>query len=308
MRIDYRILWFEDNKASYNTKKDFIKDIVEDFSFNFIEPQNEIDGKNLETLDYANYDLIIADMTLSGGVTAMTLMEAIRKKSIFTEVLFYSSDGEEAVRAELAKHSIDGAYCSGRDNEDFEYKAKEVIRTLIKKTQDLTNMRGLVMAEVSELDHMMEEIIIKYFTDPHGKTIPERESLFKEIMDGFDEDYRNNLKKTDDKCSKKCIHKIRNKSIVEIVSSLFFESYKKARTIDKIIRTEGIDVENFLDNYQKEIIDIRNLLAHCESKKIDGKEVLVTKKGNEEVFDDNRFIDIRRNIIKYHKVFQNLKF
>lgn len=80
MRIDYRILWFEDNKASYNTKKDFIKDIVEDFSFNFIEPQNEIDGKNLETLDYANYDLIIADMTLSGGVTAMTLMEAIRKK------------------------------------------------------------------------------------------------------------------------------------------------------------------------------------------------------------------------------------
>lgn len=24
MRIDYRILWFEDNKASYNTKKDFI--------------------------------------------------------------------------------------------------------------------------------------------------------------------------------------------------------------------------------------------------------------------------------------------
>ena len=44
------------------------------------------------------------------------------------------------------------------------------------------------------------------------------------------------------------------------------------------------------------------------SKKIDGKEVLVTKKGSEEVFDDNKFIDIRRNIIKYHKVFQNLKF
>lgn len=37
MRIDYKILWFEDNKASYNTKKDFIKDIVEDFSFNFID-------------------------------------------------------------------------------------------------------------------------------------------------------------------------------------------------------------------------------------------------------------------------------
>lgn len=105
MRIDYKILWFEDNKASYNTKKDFIKDIVEDFSFNFIEPQNEIDGKNLETLDYANYDLIIADMTLSGGVTAMTLMEAIRKKSIFTEVLFYSSDGEEAVRALIPQHN-----------------------------------------------------------------------------------------------------------------------------------------------------------------------------------------------------------
>lgn len=95
MRIDYKILWFEDNKASYNTKKDFIKDIVEDFSFNFIEPQNEIDGKNLETLDYANYDLIIADMTLSGGVTAMTLMEAIRKNQYSQKFYFILQMGKK---------------------------------------------------------------------------------------------------------------------------------------------------------------------------------------------------------------------
>ena len=163
MRIDYRILWFEDNASSYSTKKAFVKNIIEDFGFNFVEPRNEVDGSNIETIPYSMYDLIIADMSLANGSTSIKLMDAIRKKSVFTEVLFYSSNGEKVVREELAKYNIDGAYCSGRDNDDFEFKVREVIYTLIKKTQDLNSLRGLVMAETSELDKKMEDISFYYF-------------------------------------------------------------------------------------------------------------------------------------------------
>lgn len=160
MRLNYHILWFEDNLTAYNIKKEFVREIISEFGFNYIEPRREVNGRNIDTINFDQYDVIIADMNLANGDTGMSLMTKIRdEKNIFTEVIFYSSDGEEAVRAELAKYRIDGAYCSGRENDDFENKAKEVIRTLIKKVQDLNNMRGLVMAETSDCDKIMTDII-----------------------------------------------------------------------------------------------------------------------------------------------------
>ncbi len=310
MRIDYRILWFEDNASSYSTKKAFVKNIIEDFGFNFVEPRNEVDGSNIETIPYSMYDLIIADMSLANGSTSIKLMDAIRKKSVFTEVLFYSSNGEKAVREELAKYNIDGAYCSGRDNDDFEFKVREVIYTLIKKTQDLNSLRGLVMAETSELDKKMEDISFYYFVQNKSE---ESDSLFDKILKKVEDDYRQNLQRSTS-CDKKCIHKIRKKSIEEIITSLAFDSSRKARTLNKIIehidfsiKEYGIEV-SFYDAYLEDIIRTRNLLAHSQSRINDGgTEILVSKiDGKELSFDDEKIKDVRQKILLYEKLLDNL--
>ena len=310
MRIDYRILWFEDNASSYSTKKAFVKDIVEDFGFNFIEPHNEVDGSNIETIPYSMYDLIIADMSLANGSTGIKLMDAIRKKSVFTEVLFYSSNGEKAVREELAKYDIDGAYCSGRDNDDFEFKVREVIYTLIKKTQDLNSLRGLVMAETSELDKKMEDISFYYFVQNKSE---ESDSLFEEILKKVEGEYRQNLQRSTS-CDKKCTHKIRKKSIEEIITSLAFDSSRKARTLNKIIERIGFSIKEydietpFYNAYLDDIIRTRNLLAHSQSRiNDDGTEILVSKiDGNEISFDDEKIKGIRQRILLYEKLLDNL--
>ena len=310
MRIDYRILWFEDNASSYSTKKAFVKDIIEDFGFNFVEPRNEVDGSNIETIPYSMYDLIIADMSLANGSTSIKLMDAIRKKSVFTEVLFYSSNGEKAVREELAKYDIDGAYCSGRDNDDFEFKVREVIYTLIKKTQDLNSLRGLVMAETSELDKKMEDISFYYFVQSKSE---ESDTLFDEILKKVEGEYRQKLQRSTS-CDKKCTHKIRKKSIKEIITSLAFDSSRKARTLNKIIehidfsiKEYGIET-SFYDAYLEDIIRTRNLLAHSQSRINDGgTEILVSKiDGNELSFDDEKIKDIRQKILLYEKLLDNL--
>lgn len=308
MRVNYKILWFEDNATSYKTKKDFVKDIVEDFGFNFVEPRNEVDGANVEQIRFVEYDLIIADMQLA-GVTSITLMDSIRKKNVFTEVLFYSSTGEDAVRTELAKHRIDGAYCSGRDNEEFEYKAKEVIRTLIKKTQDLTNIRGLVMAETSELDKLMEDIFGIYFVE---KQSPGRDVIFNKILDGLETDHK---KKLNNKCKTPvCYHNIKDekKSLSEKISSPHFESSQKARAINKIIKEENIKYKtdaNFYEDYTKDINTMRNNLAHSRSEDLNGVEVLITKKdpANPIVFNEEKFKEIRRDILRYAQILNELK-
>ncbi len=319
MKLDYNILWFEDDNKSFNDKKIFIKSILDDFYLNFPEPRHEIDGKNIDTIDYSKYDLIIADMNLAKQEKAMSLLDKIRKQNIFTEVLFYSSDGENAVRKELANYNIDGAYCSGRNIEDFEFKAREVIQTIIKKTQDLVNLRGLVMSEVSELDSLMEDIIFKYYST---KTIDSKEwkkftskiiknaqdSLKKRLLPKYEEVEKNGTIEKKALCSRDCIHIwYDTNDITEILKDFEFDSSKKAHTIHEIIKELGCSADFSFSEYNDEIIIVRNDLAHSISEIQDGKEVLVTKKHGTSVFSQDTFLEIRKNIKKYNELFSKLQ-
>lgn len=319
MKLDYNILWFEDDNKSFNDKKIFIKSILDDFYLNFPEPRHEVDGKNIDTIDYSKYDLIIADMNLAKQEKAMSLLDKIRKQNIFTEVLFYSSDGENAVRKELANYNIDGAYCSGRNIEDFEFKAREVIQTIIKKTQDLVNLRGLVMSEVSELDSLMEDIIFKYYST---KTIDSKEwkkftskiiknaqdSLKKRLLPKYEEVEKNGTIEKKPLCSRDCIHIWYNTNdITEILKDFEFDSSKKAHTIHEIIKELGCSADFSFSEYNDEIIIVRNDLAHSISEIQDGKEVLVTKKHGTSVFSQDTFLEIRKNIKKYNELFSKLQ-
>lgn len=319
MRIDYNILWFENEQTAYETKRDFVKDILEEFSFNFPEPRHEVDGANIDSIDYSKYDLIIADMNLDGNNKSMKLIDQIRNNQVLTEVLFYSSAGEEALRAELAKYRIDGAYCSGREDFEFEDKVRSVIETLIKKTQDLTNLRGLVMSEVSELDNLMEEIILEYYSKKdcaseawikfQNKILKKVEKSTKDkLIPKVEEIEENGKIQKKELCSKDCTHIWYNAtSIVEINSSFEFDSSKKAHTIHEII--DQIDASKHFKfaDYDKEIIQVRNDLAHSKSEIKDGKEILVSKKFGEVPFTQERFTEIRKNIKKYHDLFCELQ-
>ena len=161
MRLSYNILWFEDNEVSYNGKKEMVRGIVEDeLGFKFPDPRREIDSQNLEQIDYSTIDLIIVDLNLANNDKGTTIVDFIRNsEQVYTEVIFYSSYGEDAVREALKTFRIDGAYCADRRDEDFEDKVRQVIKTTVKKVQDLNNMRGLIMAETSDIDHTMLEII-----------------------------------------------------------------------------------------------------------------------------------------------------
>ena len=210
MRINYNILWFENEQTAYETKRDFAKDILEDLNFNFPEPRHEIDGSNIDSIDYSKYDLIIADMNLVGNEKSMVLVDRIRNKQILTEVLFYSSAGEDALREELAKYRIDGAYCSGREDYEFEEKVRSVIETLIKKTQDLTNLRGLVMSEVSDLDVMMKQIVSNCCSEAKVEC-----ELRSYIVEKIEE--RNKKALNSKNCNKQCTHIWRDKEIKEVI-------------------------------------------------------------------------------------------
>ena len=293
MRLDYHILWFEDNLTAYNIKKEFVRDIISEFGFNYIEPRREVNGRNIDTINFDQYDLIIADMNLANGDTGMSLMTKIRdEKNIFTEVIFYSSDGEEAVRAELARYRIDGAYCSGRENDDFENKAKEVIRTLIKKVQDLNNMRGLVMAETSDCDKIMADIISNSL-----KNDAQRDALSLFI-------YNHTKQKIKEKYDKQARYHRNNRIDKIIADNLIFDSDTKVRCVQFCIDQFYADQmpehirDTFYNNYRRDIITPRNKLAHIIEHEENG--CIILKGTDDFIFNDDMCCSIRI-CLKKHK-------
>lgn len=304
--MKYNILWVDDRKDEFeeldypSILHRYVSDLCFEPSVNFYESIEEAKTAIRTT----KYDVIFSDYNIGSTDRGDDFIAYIREQNVNTEILFYSAL-ENVPKLNLDRISFFNIPTPNGNPKLLE-KMKSLISLTIEKLADLQIIRGIVMAEVSELDNMMEKIIINYFTDSEGNSRIEREPIFNELMDKFDTDLRNNLKKPESDCSKKCFHKIRQKSIKEIVGNLFFESYKKARTISKILEIEKVIHNNFLENYKSEIIDVRNMLAHCESQLIEGKEVLITKKGNSEVFDNEKFISIRKNILKYHDLFKNL--
>jgi len=304
MRIDYNILWFEDEKGSFDAKKESVKEIVEDFAFNFPEPRNEVNGNNLETINLSFYDLIIVDLRLEKENGAK-LIEKIRAHEVFTEIIFYSSEGEKAVRDEVRKHDIDGVYCAGRSDDDFRDKVEKVIKTTIKKVQEINNVRGLVMAETSILDSKVENILSAYFLVDNEETIKIKESILGRIEDSL----LGNFNKNDGYEKGKFLTlKLRGKLPREIVKSRIFDASKKARTIGELVELKklGEDFPDFFINYEKDVIAIRNKLAHAKSELVENEECLIIDGDIPEQYDIEKCIEIRNCLRKYSKFLDKL--
>jgi CheY-like chemotaxis protein len=293
MKLKYNILWFEDDKVSYNGKKELVKAIVEDeLGFFFPEPRLEIDGTNIQTIDYDDFDLLIVDLNLA-GTKGPALIDKIRhNENIYTEVIFYSSEGEKAVRDALKEYEIDGAYCADR-GDDFEEKARRVIKTTVKKIQDLNNMRGLIMAETSDIDATMFQIIAATLEkNINGISVDVKKFIFDSVgkkVSGKKEAY--------DSC-------VRNDNINKVIKdNVMFDTSEKIKAVQFIINAIDHELtiphrpDIFSTNYST-LKKTRDLLAHVIEDIKDGKKVL--RSGNNELEFTDEFCFKLRTDVKKH--------
>ncbi len=304
MKLKYKILWFDNEPDWVESIEDDIREIVED-EYCFIYDK-ELREKDEPKASYNNYDLILMDLNLEDEKTGDKLIQNIRNLDIYTDVLFYSADGISTIKKKAQTLGLEGVYFSGRDKDAFIAKLRKVISSTINKVQDLNNIRGLVMAEVSELDILMEKVISKYFVENGNDD--KIKKFNQHIIRDVEQSTKRKLVRSNS-CDKQCSHKWKDMPIEKIIHLLDFDSSKKAQTINIIINNEHIDYAaknaNFYEDYKVDIIDMRNNLAHCISELKDGNEVLKLKKKDAEdiVFDSDMFKSVRLNIQKYHTFF-----
>ena len=301
MRLKYKILWVENDSDWAESIEEEIRELVEQqYGFDY---DRTFSSKQNDAILFNDYDLILMDLNLESEPTGDVLIKNIRDREIYTDVIFYSADGLQKIKQKAHDLDLEGVYFASRDKDLFINKVNSVIKTTIHKVQDLNNLRGLVMAEVSVLDVQMLSIIEAYYIQ---KETEEKTKKFKRhLVDDVEKATKKKLYDSEN-CDKLCKHKWNNLSIADIIKDFEFDSSRKARAIRLIIESEQIPYEakngNFYEDYRIDMLKMRNDLAHCVSRIKDGKEVLITK-GDEMEFDDKKFKDIRKQIKGYNDLF-----
>ena len=301
MSLSYKILWIDDQKEVYESNHKKLEDYIKSLFFIPTIHFFETIGEANISLQNQKYDVIFSDYNINEE-KGNDFIKSARKNNVHTEILFYSG------QTQLPSDNLDRVTFFFSSHSRFWYenllnKMKELISFTVEKLQDMTTLRGFVMSEVCELDNKMNDIIMYYFVAQHSD---DKLKLFQEkIVKSFEKSIKDQLNKTN--CNEKnCKHKWYEKEIKDIVSKRDFDSSKKAKTIELICKTLNNKNEFYEKNYVDEILKVRNELAHCKSIYQNGEEVLKTKDNENKVFKKQDLDNIRKNIQKYHKIFDDL--
>ena len=306
MRLDYRILWIENDSDWQKTTEDMIKDSLSDTGYILkITPYKDYNEfvRNTNPEIYKVYDLILIDFKLDNKLTGDNFIKQVRENNVYTDIIFYSQNSDELQKC-FSELSLEGVYISNR--EDFEYKFLKVFDKTIKKLEELNAIRGLVIAETSRLDRIIEDILINHIDSEQAL----KDKAIKILEDSAKDLFVDKTKKINERGNLKATNEETKKFVKRVL-----DSDKRARLLKKLIEIKKIDSEFDFYSYRTDVIDKRNELAHAHSKVIKEngiiiKEVLIIEKNKdnmEEEYTAEKIAKIRMNILKYDAILEELK-
>lgn len=256
MRLEYGVLWFEDNSDSFDILSKKLQRFVENeygFTCKFgcydVREYSEIDRE-----DFSSANLVLVDLNLSESIQGNELVNHLREKSIFAPTILYSSADIHTVKKAMLKSELEGVYCTSRS--ELLDKAQSIISATISRMQNLNNLRGFIMGECSAIETKMGDILLKY-GEVYGN-----ERLKALCLPTIKQIEKNTKKKL--KCihkEKKCIHIFRNSPITTVVKKQL-NAATKAELVVKVMK-EIFGNEDFEFDYGY-IRKVRNELAHAE--------------------------------------------
>lgn len=294
MKIEYSILWLDDKKSDI-IDDNYAEDIVSFITELGFEPIVHIVSNEEEFFKSLNdsYDLILTDYHLNdeeeGERNGDVIIEEVREKNIFTEIMFYSARGnvKDTDKKDRITFVETNRIPGSTHYEKIVEKAKDLISLTIRKFQHIVPMRGLLIQEASNLENEMLEIIIKYLDKKDSETV--KQAIFTDVTAFYKRKFE-----LSEKFQK-------NNNINQILKDpLLISSAQRAVAISQILNDEG--KENFIDDFKNDIIKMRNEFAHAKYIKDNEKgiEYFQTKTGDV-IFDAELCKTIRINLIKHKK-------
>ena len=227
MTNEFKILWFEDETTWYTMQSKKVANYLKTTYNLKANPKHDTGANfNPDILKTENaYDLILMDYKLAAGNTGEKIIELIRDNSILTDILLYSSEYSKMVDTLVAQSPlIDGVYFADRKNALFEEKLHGIIHKIVRRSEDVVNLRGFFLDNTSDFEVRIKELL-KLSWDKLPDNHEELEnSIIKEQYKDEIKAIKSMIEKVTEKSTSIQAIEARNKAQMEVV----FSSQKRA--------------------------------------------------------------------------------
>jgi hypothetical protein len=321
MDINYRILWFEDTDESFETLSRRTERYVN--SKNLKCKIDRIWGAsdfNIASMDLNTYEILVVDLRLAEGSKGFDIINIIRSGNYVNDILFYSAEGLDSLDRIMKENRLEGVYISDRNHRTFMPKIQRLIDKSIRRSENVINIRGVVMDETSEFDTQMCEITNAAFVHLNADERINLKTYINSLL----------LKSVETASTLAEKYKgIDGWEISDVLSERDFNSMMKAKTLNTILNYNNARIKKAVDSckdalpqafrdnkaafvavYDNEVIKFRNKLAHV--KKLNAKTpVFIGKINDVDYYCDADFCSmIRSRLIQYgdwfNKLFESL--
>lgn len=296
MKLDFKLLVIDDNPPQASDEAllqldEFLSSMGFELKRNV---PTDISSQSIESLARrggSEYDLVIIDCNLgsdvpNGSVAAKTLRQLLP----FTDMIFYSSAAQKELLKLLAEQEVAGVFVADRTN-NFGDVLVGVAQTVIGKAVDLTHMRGIALAEVADMDVMLEDVLVRAFSSTHAAMAPTATRTLAKLVEGGQG--RVQTLET---------HQAANEILAVVKSNLMFTLADKYRALTRVGKAIGLAEQVTGLNFQN-IIDKRNLLAHArEAAGQSGNPTLKSIKDGNEIEIDDAWMTVLRTELRNHRL------
>lgn len=288
MKLEYKVLWFEDQFDEIEDDIARFQDLVREHGFiPIIQKRSSVTVEEIEEIaaqldTYNPYDLIIFDYNLgSGNADGVSIAKSLRSK-IYTDMIFYSGKVPDELRTLLYEEKIDGVFIIHRDN--FFEDIQLLIEDHIKKMSDMNNVRGVVMSATSAMDTALRDILKGRLEGLDPDVSEQTLAKLKERLTDF---YQGKLDQVSGLSS-----------VDEAFADHFLTNFENVRiTLKDLIAAEG-ELKKLIENNSvvHRVQIERNKLAHQrEELTADGKMFLHGKTSKEYNFTE--FVRVRNELL-----------
>ena len=298
MRLDFKILWIDDQPRHVESFREGIERQLTDLGFELevtaVSEPGAIGDAVGAHVHEDGVDLVLIDYDLGSGTGGKEVISDIRGRVPYKDLIFYSANDVDMLRKIAFDAKLDNIFFSTRITLVDDTVA--IVRKILHKVMDVDHMRGVVMSATSDIDSIIEESIVADYCrlDDGGKQLFREEII--EIL-------AKKLKRWTDELGKAAgrntIQAIMNlKHICSAADRLNFV----LRALERRAPPGNTHLER-AKIYQDTIVPKRNNLAHAKLAEEGGRRVLKTSDG---VISNDEMTDLRCQLLVHRTNFTDI--
>lgn len=295
MKLKYSILWFDDDKSQFESHDfDYLVAEINSWGFDFDEPVYvQTTQEFIEKAPFDDFDLIVVDYDIGENDRyGDDFIQNVRGQNIYTEIVFYTARGIDKLWESVKEKRLEGVFLSSA--EGIIHKVTQVAKQSVKKVVDLENMRGIVMAQVGDMDNIMKELLKVGLTQIKTS---QRKAIYQSFIDQ-EKDF------SKEKCRE--IQEFSKDRSTKRMLDLCDSSYRIWSLVEELIKRHP-DLQSFdISKYNKEILWPRNVLAHGVPENQKGGGQYFMHKGRKLKYSEQSAKKIRENLKKYRNIYEEM--